>query len=144
MSATLARICRHPVKSLGEEEIGEVTLTPGQHMPWDRVWAVAHGSSDFDGSWTEPRNFVHQARSPKLAQVGVRYDEAAGRLHLSHPDLAPLDVDPAGEAEALADWIAPLASSLQQGPFRLAEMAEGRFCDFPDTHLSLATEPSRR
>ncbi|MEM0945322.1 MAG: MOSC domain-containing protein [Pseudomonadota bacterium] len=53
-------------------------------------------------------------------------------------------MEPAGEAEALADWIAPLASSLQQGPFRLAQMAEGRFCDFPDTHLSLATEPSRR
>ena len=36
MTATLARIVRHPVKAHGREELDAVTLAAGRCLPWDR------------------------------------------------------------------------------------------------------------
>ena len=50
MTDTVTEIWRHPVKSHGREALETVTLTAGQTMPGDRVWAVAHEASTADGS----------------------------------------------------------------------------------------------
>ena len=42
MTARLARIFRYPVKSIGGEELAEVTLTPRQPLPGDRRFGVLH------------------------------------------------------------------------------------------------------
>jgi len=142
MTATLAAIYRHPVKSLGEEALEAVTLEGGRHMPWDRVWAIAHGGSAFDAErpeWVGPRNFVTQTFVPRLAQIKARYDEASARLALSHPDRPEITIEPESEeaAVALTEWIAPLAEGRRAGPFRLCRLPGGALTDFPDTHLSL-------
>ena len=81
MQGTVAAIYRHPVKSLGEEPLEAVSLTAGKHLPWDRVWAIAHGGSLFSEEkpeWVRARSFVTQTFVPRLAQISIRYDEAAG------------------------------------------------------------------
>ncbi len=148
MSATVARICRHPVKSLGEETLEAVTLETGRHMPWDRVWALAHGRAEFDWEapvWAQARNFVTQTHIPELARISARFDEAAGRLTLAHPERPEITLEPATAegAEALAAWVAPLAT-MRPGPYRLVTLPEGALTDFADTHIALNSEASRR
>lgn len=121
---TLAEIWRHPVKSLGRERLDRVTLSVGACLPGDRVWAVAHGASDFDFArpgWVKCRNFIRVTHAPRLAQVSAEL-RADGRLRLAHPDCAPLDADPdsADGAAAIAAWAAPLAEGAPPGPYRLA------------------------
>ncbi|HET7410399.1 MAG TPA: MOSC N-terminal beta barrel domain-containing protein [Paracoccaceae bacterium] len=148
MSCTLAEIYRHPVKSLGEEALDAVALTAGRPVPWDRVWAVAHGGAEWQGGrWAPPATFVNQTHVPRLAQIGVAFDEAAGRLTLRHPDLPELAVTPGttdGDA-ALTDWIAPLVEGTpRQGPFTVAWAESVQFTDFEETHVSIGSLSSRR
>lgn len=149
MSPTLAEIYRHPVKSLGEEALDEVRLEPGRSLPWDRAWAIAHGASDWDAEhpqWLHCRNFVTQRHVTELAQSRMAWDDVARRLSLSHPDLPDLSIDPdaPGGAEALLDWIAPLARARQPGPYRLARLDDGAFTDGEDCHVSIASISSRQ
>ena len=44
MSAYLAEIWRHPIKSCGRETLTRVLLTENRTLPWDRRWAIAHES----------------------------------------------------------------------------------------------------
>ena len=58
MSGTVTALWRHPIKSHGRESLDHITMTPGQTMPGDRIWAVAHEASKADGSeWVPCNNF---------------------------------------------------------------------------------------
>ena len=140
MAATVASIYRHPVKSMGEEALEQVMLETGRHVPWDRVWAIAHGDSAFDPArpaWTGARSFVTQTRVPALAQIRCAFDESSGTLRLDHPDRPPLEIlpDTAEGAAALGAWIVPLARDFRRGPYRLARLPDAALTDFPHTHL---------
>lgn len=145
--ATLDRICRHPVKSLGEETIDRVTLEAGRHMPWDRVWAIAHGRSEFDHdnpAYVRSRNFVIQSTNPALAQIACAFDEAAEALTLAHPALGEITVRPGGGGDLLTDWIAPIAGASGPPPYRLAARPGAGMTDFPETHISIGSLASLR
>lgn len=149
MSWRLAKIYRHPVKSLGEEELESVELAPGRPLPWDRTWAIGHGRTGWRpgrSPWEGSGNFVTQTYVPRLAQVSAALDEASGRLTLRHPDRPDLTVAPGtpeGDA-ALSDWAAPLAEGTAwRGPFSVCR-APVAFTDFEESHLSIASIASRR
>ncbi|MBY8976989.1 MOSC domain-containing protein [Rhodobacteraceae bacterium NNCM2] len=145
MMASVARICRHPVKSLGEEIVEAVTLEAGKHLPWDRVWAVCHGNSQFDAEspeWVRARNFVTQTFVPNLVQISISLDEATGKLSLDHPDAAAISVDPDADPQALCDWLLPLAEAQRPGPYRIARVPQTALTDFPDTHIALNSTSS--
>ncbi|MEM8840329.1 MAG: MOSC N-terminal beta barrel domain-containing protein [Pseudomonadota bacterium] len=145
MTATVATLCRHPVKSLGEECLDQVTLTAGKHMPWDRVWAVCHGNTGFDPAkpeWVRARNFVTQTFVPNLARITISLDEASGEIALTHPDAEPLTVDPDTSPQALCDWLLPLAKDQRPGPYQVARLPQAAFTDFPDTHLAINSTSS--
>lgn len=150
MSWSLAEIYRHPVKSLGEEALDAVELTPGRPLPWDRVWAIGHARTGWKpgrSPWEDSGNWVDQTNIARLAQVGVRFDEETGRLTLTHPERPELTVspgDPADEA-ALTGWVAPLAEgTVRAGPYHVCRSEEVQFTDFPDTHVSIGSVSSRR
>lgn len=112
MTGTLAHIFRHPIKAHGREELASVVLSAGAALPWDRHWAVAHDLSKFDPSapaWTPCPNFQRGARTPAVMAIAARLDEGTGRMHLTHPDLPPLDFDPETEGARLIDWLAPIS-----------------------------------
>lgn len=124
MGATLATIWRHPVKSLGREALASVRLTPGEGLPFDRRWAVAHGASRFPfeaPAWADCVNFARVTLSHPLMRVEAAWDEAARRLTLTRPGAEPLTADPDAPegAAALADWAREAAGAAQPGPFRL-------------------------
>jgi uncharacterized protein len=149
MTWRLAEIYRHPVKSLGEEALGEVRLEAGRPLPHDRAWAIAHGGAAWDperSGWLPCGNFVTQRHVTALARTRIAWDGDRQLLSLSHPDRPDLLVDPDAPegAEALTAWIAPLAGARQPGPYRLARLADGAFTDGEHCHVSIASTSSRR
>lgn len=126
MTARLARIFRYPVKSIGGEELAEVTLTPRQPLPGDRRFGVLHQAALHhltEGrleKWLPKSAFLRGAAAAPLQ--AVRGGWQGETLTLTHPDLPPLSVDPAADPQALVDWVAPLwADSGKAPPARLVE-----------------------
>lgn len=127
MTARLARIRRHPVKSVGGETLDSVTLTAGQTLPGDRRFAVLHADAahHLDGAalrtWLPKSAFLRGAAAASLQAVRGGWDGDA--LVLTHPDRPPLRFDPQdGDDAPLLDWLAPLwADSGKAPPLRLVE-----------------------
>jgi len=70
--ATLAAIWRHPIKAHGREEMQAAELTPGQTLPGDRAWAVAHEAANADGSaWARCANFSRGAKATTLQAISA-------------------------------------------------------------------------
>jgi len=109
VTATVTGLWRHPIKSHGREALQQVTLTKGQTMPWDRVWAVAHEASSADGSaWAPCVNFTIGAKAPGLMGIDAQVEEENGQVTLTHPDLGTLTLDPDAEPDKLIAWTYPL------------------------------------
>ena len=113
MTARLAHIYRHTIKSHGREELADVALAVGGTLPWDRHWAVTHGGSKWDAGrpgWMECANFILGSTVAALMAINARLDEATARLTLTHPGLPPVTFAPdeADGAAAFLAWVAPL------------------------------------
>ena len=84
--AEIVRLTRYPVKSLTAQDLDTVTLTPGQCLPHDRLYAIAHGAAQFDHAnpgWVAKRNFAVLAKHEQLATMTADYDPATEHLKLS-------------------------------------------------------------
>ncbi|MFV0385871.1 MOSC domain-containing protein [Paracoccus sp. (in: a-proteobacteria)] len=131
MSAYLAHIRRHPVKSVGGEGLAHVTLRAGQRLPGDREWAVLTEAgernaraSETDGQpdrWLPKSCFLRGVVSASLQAVSGGWQGT--RLVLRHPDRPDLSVDPETQGAALIDWLRPLWPADQPAPTRLVRGA---------------------
>lgn len=83
MSIGVIRMFRYPVKGLSAEPLTRVVLTPGECLPLDRRFAVAHAATKFDPQrpeWLPKTNFIMLMRDEKLAQLKTRFEESSGYL----------------------------------------------------------------
>lgn len=121
----LRQIYRHPVKSLGTEALQTVTLEPGQPMPGDRRYAIAHGNSAFDAgapAWVSCGNFLRVANVPALSAARLTFDPDTETIAVEHAAAERREADLStekGRADLLA-WVAPFAEPVVPGPYRLA------------------------
>lgn len=107
MTTAVTGLWRHPIKSHGRERLDTVSLTAGQTLPGDRVWAVTHEHSKADNSaWAPCVNFTRVAKVPALMAITARMQD--GRVRLRHPDRPDLEFDPDTETGVFLDWVAPL------------------------------------
>lgn len=126
MTIRLTKIIRHPIKAHGREALASVLLSEGACLPYDRHWAVAHDLSKFDPehpSWTPCSSFQRAARTPAVMAIAAAFDEASGRLTLTHPALgeitfAPDDPD---EAARFIAWVAPISPAERFRPVALVK-----------------------
>lgn len=108
MTGQVVRLWRHPIKSHGREALDTVTLIPGQTMPGDRVWAIAHEASKADGSeWASCNNFSRGAKAPALMAITSRFTDA-DTITLSHPDRPDLTFKPDADQDVFLEWVRPL------------------------------------
>lgn len=116
MTARLAHIRRHPIKSVGGEGLGRVTLEAARRLPGDREWAVLTeaGERNARASETggEPDRWLPKScflrgviAAPLQAVEGGWHGD---RLSLRHPQRPDLELDPETETADLIDWLAPL------------------------------------
>ena len=127
VTARLAHICRHPIKSIGWELLDGIALTPDRTLPWDRHWALTHEAARFATAapaWRPKRDFVRGVAAPPLLPVAARLSEAGRSLQLTHPRRPDLTIDPDSPAgsDALVDWIAPLWPDTRPAPARLVSV----------------------
>lgn len=131
MTARLARIRRHPIKSVGGEDLGRVTLAAAQRLPGDREYAVVTEAgernaraSETDGQpdrWLPKSCFVRGVSSAKVQAISGGWQ--GDRLALSQPDRPDLTFDPETEGAALTDWLRPLWPAEAPPPTRLVRGA---------------------
>ena len=135
--ARVASIWRAPIKSHSREEVTEAALTPGQGLPCDRLWAVAHSESAADGStWVPCQNFSRVTKSAGLGAITSALAPDGATITLSHPDLPDLTFRPDDEPEALITWSAPL---IPEGRAPSARIVRGRTRGFSDSDFPSIT-----
>lgn len=143
MTLTVTSLWRHPIKAHGREEVSEVTLVPGQSMPGDRLWAVAHEAAKLEGTnWVRCTNFTRAAGSPKLMAITCKTE--AHQLRLSHPDLDDLLFDPNADQAVFLEWVMPLMPEGRAKPVKLIEASEQGFTDSSWPSLTLCNHASHK
>jgi len=86
-AATVQGIYRYPVKGLSPEPLAGTTLTAGQTVPGDRLYAVENGPSGFDPAAPkyQPKiRFLMLMRNERLAMLRSRFDQASHTLTIEY------------------------------------------------------------
>ncbi len=149
MTPALAHIVRHPIKSVGWEELGQADLAPNRTLPFDREWAVAHAAARLDDdapAWAPKLNFVRGWASPDLMAVRAVTDEAARRVTLSHPAAEDLTVAPDDPRDAarLVEWLRPLWPENRPEAAKVIRVPGQAMTDQPDPLVSVLNLSSNR
>jgi hypothetical protein len=79
----ISRIYRYPVKGLSAEALTRVSVAPGEGLPLDRRFAIAHGATAFDAAapaWMPKHNFLMLAKNERLAKLETSFDGATNVL----------------------------------------------------------------
>jgi uncharacterized protein YcbX len=79
----IAQIFRFPVKGLSAEALDSVELQAGKAIPGDRLYAIAHGSTQFrpdDPQYLPPAKFLMLKRNERLAALKTRFNEERQEL----------------------------------------------------------------
>ncbi|WP_295042397.1 MOSC domain-containing protein [uncultured Paracoccus sp.] len=131
MTARLAHIRRHPIKSIGGEGLDRVTLAPARRLPGDREWAVltAAGERNAQASecggqpdrWLPKSCFLRGVQSAAVQAISGGW--TGERLTLRQPTQPDLSFDPDTEGPALIDWLRPLWPANAPEPTRLVRGA---------------------
>lgn len=141
MKGRVSAIWRHPIKGHGVEAIGSVRLTPGDTMPWDRVWAIAHEVARVTPdtrAWAPCANFCRGAKSFELMAIRAEVDETSSRVTLRHPraEAITLNPDHPDDAARLIDWITPLSNPARAQPAFVVRADRGMTdSDFPSISI---------
>ncbi|WP_108861226.1 MOSC domain-containing protein [Ruegeria sp. Alg231-54] len=143
MNAEVTHIWRHPIKSHGREALQTVSVTPGQTMPGDRVWAVAHEASKADGSqWVPCANFSRGAKAPQLMAISAQLN--GDTITLTHPDRPDLTFNPDGEQQVFLDWVQPLMPADRAASARIIRVPGRGMTDSDYPSISLCNMASHR
>lgn len=141
MTAHLAHIVRHPIKSVGYEEIGGALLEEGRVLPFDRLWAISHEAAKFEGpltEWARKMNFVRGVAAPALMAVQAKTHED-GSVELTHPDLWHLRFNPerAEDQVKLIQWLKPLWPENRPAPRAVERVPGVALTDMAEPYISL-------
>ncbi len=139
MSASVCKIVRHPIKSIGRQELTSVELSAGKWMPFDRVWGIAHERSKLNGGWEKKVNFLRCVTGPALMAVTAELDEPTKTLTLSHPAAGRITARPNSEEDAaeLVVWLRQLWPGDLPKPTAIYRGSDAHLTDVPDPWISL-------
>ncbi len=143
MSGSVTSIWRHPIKSHGRERLDHVNMSPGQTMPGDRVWAVAHEASTVDGSeWAPCANFSRGAKAPQLMAISAQLQGDSVTLH--HPKRPELSFEPDTQQDAFLNWVKPLMPADRAASARIVRVPGRGMTDSDFPSISLCNMASHR
>lgn len=138
----LAAIVRHPIKSIGHEEIIGASLEKGRALPFDREWAVAHEAAKFGPGlteWAAKMNFLRGVAGAELMAISAVLDEAARRVILRHPRAGEIALAPddAADQQRLINWLRPLWPESRPAPAFVVQVPGQAMTDWPNPFLSV-------
>ena len=135
-------IYRYPVKGFSAEALEEVTLSPGECLPHDRVFAFAHPDSGFDPAapaWLRKTAFACLMANAAIARLHTAYDPATGQLALRGGDGCTLLADlRTAKGRAAAEALVTRTLGAQaRGPLRLVSAPGHNFTDIAQKSVSI-------
>jgi uncharacterized protein len=144
MTWRLTQIWRHPIKGIGAERLDHVGLKVDRPLPIDRAWAVLEEGGEAGEGWRACRNFLRGAKGPSLMAVRARVEGET--IHLSHPDLPDLAIDPEedGAAAALFTWLKPIYPADRRPAAGLVRAPLMGMSDAPFASVAVLNESSLR
>jgi len=132
--AALQSIYRYPVKGLTPEPLQRVTLTAGQTVPCDRLYAIENGPSGFDPA--APRHqpklrYLMLMRNERLAALRTRFDDASHALVIDYEggEAARGDLRTADGRAAIERFFASFSADELRGPPKLLHADGFSFSD---------------
>lgn len=135
--ASIASLWRYPIKAHGREEVETCTLTAGQTMPGDRLWAVAHQKSQAnENEWARCGQFTRACNSPTLMAIESNCG-ADGTITVHHSNQHSLTFDPETQGAEFIAWLATLMEGDKFEPTRLIKAAAGH--GMTDAHFPSIT-----
>jgi uncharacterized protein YcbX len=81
--AKIQAIHRYPVKGLSPEPLSRTSLSAGQTVPCDRMYAIENGPSGFDPAnpaYLPKQRFLMLMRNARLAELRTAFDETSHTL----------------------------------------------------------------
>ena len=150
MKAEISTIYRYPVKGLSPEILTAAKVDVGGALPRDRGFALALGSTRFDGAtphWLPKSSFLALVKNEKLAALETVFDDESGDLQIlrggkqvAHGKLT----DPIGRA-VIEDFFSAYMHDESRGKPRLVEAkGETIFTDQKKKVLSIINLASIR
>lgn len=144
----LAHIVRHPIKSIGHQEIERAALSKGRPLAFDRLWAIATEAAGFSSDlieWQPKMRFLRGAAEGRLQAITAEFDDATGQMILSHPSCAPFSGTIPRDADALIQWLQPLWPTSRPAASHLVSRQDGgALADVPDPYISILSTLSNR
>jgi MOSC domain-containing protein len=133
-TATLRSIYRFPVKGLSPEPLARVTLTPGQTVPGDRLYAIENGPSGFDPTapkYQPKMRFLMLMRNERLAALRTRFDERSHTLTIDYDsrEQARGDLRTADGRAAIEQFFASFSADDLRGPPKMLHAPGFSFSD---------------
>lgn len=134
MTARIAAIHRYPVKGLSPEPLPRITLSPGQTLPADRMYAIENGPSGFDPAapqYFPKQRFLMLMRNERLAALETHFDEATHTLTiaLNGAEAARGDLRTAEGRAAIEGFFARYSADELRGPPKVLQSAGHSFSD---------------
>jgi hypothetical protein len=89
LAVKIERLYRYPIKGLTGQRLDAVTISKDGPMPYDRVFAIAHGATDFDDQaprFLRKQNFLVLMQNPEMAAIKVTYFTEPGQVTMRFPD----------------------------------------------------------
>lgn len=149
MGATVVDICRYPVKGLSAESLERIDLMPGDGLPHDRRFALAHGSTKFDArnpQWLPKSNFLMLMRDEKLAQLRAGFEPETGMLSIGRGGKQVVRAkvtEPLGRT-LIGQFFASFMAEAARGTPRLVEASGHMFTDEAERCVSIINLASVR
>ena len=121
---SIKNIYRYPVKGLSPEPLERTTLTVGQTIPADRLYAIENGPSGFDPAapaYLPKQRFLMLMRNERLARLKARFDPATHMLaiELAGAMVACGDLRTVAGREAIEHFFAEFCADELRGPPRV-------------------------
>ena len=102
----IASIYRYPIKGLSPEPLARATLTPGESVPGDRLYAIENGPSGFNPArpYLPKTRFLMLMKNERLASLRTTFDQDTHELTITAPSF-PSPREAAGRVAATPDLI---------------------------------------
>jgi uncharacterized protein len=140
--ATVASLYRYPIKGLSGASLTEIKLEPGAGVPFDRAFALAHGSVRFDPlepAYLPPSNFFQLKRDERLAALVTSFDAETGVLTVARDgrQVARGIITQASGRMVIEQFFGAYLKNLERGQPKLVHAAGHHFADAPYPFVSL-------
>lgn len=138
----IAKIYRYPVKGLSAEALTRVSVVPGESLPSDRRYALAHGSTAFDPAepaWLPKQNFLMLAKNERLAKLETKFDDATTTLTVARngKQVASGDLSSQSGRMTIESFFAAFMTGETRGNPKLVEAPGHMFSDTARKVVSL-------